>query len=115
MTEIMAKKNMDILLGNILGSAAIHPQERYDESPSSVRQNEKQSNQYNSNSSCNTWKHFTFICSVDLACKVQAIARKEGFTIRTFMEYVMKQGIEAYEAKHGKIRKIRTRDINDVM
>ena len=112
----MAKKNMDILLGNILGSAAIHPQERYDdEPPSSVRQNEKQSNRYNGNSSGNTWKHFTFICSVDLAYKVQAIARKEGFTIRTFMEYVVKQGIEAYEAKHGKVRKIRTRDINDVM
>ena len=25
----MAKKNMDILLGNILGKAAIHPQDRY--------------------------------------------------------------------------------------
>ena len=39
----------------------------------------------------------------------------QAITFRTFMEYVMKQGIEAYEAKHGKIRKIRTRDINDVM
>lgn len=27
----MAKKNMDILLGNILGSAAIKPQDRYEE------------------------------------------------------------------------------------
>lgn len=26
----MAKKNMDILLGNILGKAAIHPQDRFD-------------------------------------------------------------------------------------
>ena len=30
----MAKKNMDILLGNILGKAAIHPQDRFDKSPS---------------------------------------------------------------------------------
>lgn len=29
----MAKKNMDILLGNILGKAAIHPQDRFDKSP----------------------------------------------------------------------------------
>ena len=29
----MAKKNMDILLGNILGKAAIHPQDRFDRSP----------------------------------------------------------------------------------
>lgn len=27
------KKNMDILLGNILGKAAIHPQDRFDKSP----------------------------------------------------------------------------------
>jgi hypothetical protein len=26
----MAKKNMDILLGNILGKAAIHPQDRFE-------------------------------------------------------------------------------------
>ena len=29
----MTKKNMDILLGNILGKAAIHPQDRFDKSP----------------------------------------------------------------------------------
>lgn len=29
----MAKKNMDILLGNILGKTAIHPQDRFDKSP----------------------------------------------------------------------------------
>ena len=111
----MAKKNMDILLGNILGSAAIHPQEKFDDVTSSSSQNINQSNQEKRSSDRNMWKHFTFICSVDLANKVQAISRREGFTIRTFMEYVMKQGIDAYEAKHGKVRKIRTRDINDVM
>lgn len=36
----MAKKNMDILLGNILGKAAIHPQDRFDKSPGSRRKNE---------------------------------------------------------------------------
>ena len=29
----MDRKNMDILLGNILGKAAIHPQDRFDKSP----------------------------------------------------------------------------------
>lgn len=33
----MAKKNMDILLGNILGKAAIHPQDRFDKSPGILR------------------------------------------------------------------------------
>ena len=47
--------------------------------------------------------------------KVQSIARKEGFTIRSFMEYVMKQGVEAYESKYGKVKKIRTKTIREVM
>ena len=84
----MAKKNMDILLGNILGKAAIHPQDRFDKSPG---------------------------CSKELVDKVQSIARKEGFTIRSFMEYVMKQGVEAYESKYGKVKKIRTKTIREVM
>ena len=84
----MAKKNMDILLGNILGKAAIHPQDRFDKSPGD---------------------------SKELVDKVQSIARKEGFTIRSFMEYVMKQGVEAYESKYGKVKKIRTKTIREVM
>jgi hypothetical protein len=31
------------------------------------------------------------------------------------MEYVMKQGIEAYESKHGKVKKIRSKEIHEVM
>lgn len=89
----MAKKNMDILLGNILGKAAIHPQDRFED----------------------PWRHFSFICSKELVDKVQSIARKEGFTIRSFMEYVMKQGVEAYESKYGKVKKIRTKSIREVM
>jgi hypothetical protein len=60
-------------------------------------------------------RHFSFICSKELVDKVQSIARKEGFTIRSFMEYVMKQGVEAYESKYGKVKKIRTKTIREVM
>ena len=34
----MAKNNMDILLGNILGKAAIHPQDRFDKSVLTIKQ-----------------------------------------------------------------------------
>ncbi len=37
----MAKKNMDILLGNILGKAAIHPQDRFDRSPGNPQEEQK--------------------------------------------------------------------------
>ena len=49
----MAKKNMDILLGNILGKAAIHPQDRFDKSSgdSKEEQNEVKSPQTESDSS----------------------------------------------------------------
>lgn len=66
-------------------------------------------------SSDEPWKHFTFICSIELIDKVQAIAHKEGFTIRAFMEYMMRQGIAQYEAKHGKARKIKVKAVKDVM
>lgn len=48
----MAKKNMDILLGNILGKAAIHPQDRFDKSPgcSQEKQNPAPSPQTESDS-----------------------------------------------------------------
>ena len=36
----MAKKNMDILLGNILGKAAIHPQDRFTSLLGTQRKNE---------------------------------------------------------------------------
>ncbi len=111
----MAKKNMDILLGNILGNAAIRPQDRYEETAHAPEQEEKRVKSEGKPPSEEPWKHFTFICSEELVDKVQAIARKEGFTIRTFMEYVMRRGIEAYEARHGKVRKIRPKDIKDVM
>ena len=114
----MAKKNLDILLGNILGSAAIKPQDKYEEhvvplpaeegSTASPRSMTKEQDD-------GSWRHFSFICSNALVDKVQAIAHKEGFTIRSFMEYVMKQGIEAYESKHGKVKKIKSKEVHEVM
>lgn len=79
---------MDILLGNILGKAAIHPQDRFDKSPveSKKERNEVKSSQTESDSpNEDPWRHFSFICSKELVDKVQSIARKEGFTIRSFM------------------------------
>ena len=104
----MAKKNMDILLGNILGKAAIHPQDRFDKSP--VNPQEQQisapSPQTESDSpNDEPWRHFSFICSKELVDKVQSIARKEGFTIRSFMEYVMKQGVKLMSRNMVRSRK----------
>ena len=111
----MAKKDMDALLGNILGSAIIRPQYKCEEPKQEPTLNEKPVNNSIPESSDAPWKHFSFICSIELADKVQAIAHKEGFTIRAFMEYVMRQGITAYESKHGKVRKIKVKNITDVM
>lgn len=36
----MGKKNMDILLGNILGNAAIKPQDRYEEPAAPLPEND---------------------------------------------------------------------------
>ena len=62
----MAKKNMDILLGNILGKAAIHPQDRFDKSPGNPQ--EQQISAPNPQTESNSpndepWRHFSFICS----------------------------------------------------
>ena len=110
----MAKKDMDALLGNILGSAIIRPQDKGEEPKQEPTQSERLVNNI-PESPDSPWKHFSFICSIELADKVQSIAHKEGFTIRAFMEYVMRQGITAYESKHGKVRKIKVKNIEDVM
>ena len=112
----MAKKDMDALLGNMLGSAIIRPQDKCEETKQEAVQSEKPVNNNTPESPEAPWKHFSFICSIELANKVQAIAHKEGFTIRAFMEYVMRQGITAYyESKHGKVKKIKVKNIADVM
>ena len=112
----MAKKNMDLLLSNIMGDAVIRPQDKYEPpreskdvkaSIKATRMEEKTADM--------PWKHFSFICSVELVDKIQAIAHKEGFTIRALMEFLMRQGIDKYESKHGKAKKIKAKDVNDVM
>lgn len=114
----MAKKNLDILLGNIMGSAVIASSET-EEQTSPTSTNPAMTDDTNVQDGKNPpevpWRHFSFICSKDLVDKVQAIAHKEGFTIRSFMEYVIKQGIEAYEAKHGKVKKRKPKGIHEVM
>ena len=112
----MAKKNLDSLLHNILGDAEIRPQDKFDPPADEKAQPDSKSQRTNDeDGSDEPWKHFTFICSIELIDKVQAIAHKEGFTIRAFMEYMMRQGITQYEAKHGKARKIRVKAVKDVM
>ena len=112
----MGKRNYDSLLSNILGGAEIRPQDRFD-SKKDGQTNVKSDNESSAddNTPEEPWKHFTFICSIELIDKVQAIAHKEGFTIRAFMEYMMRQGIAQYEVKHGKARKIKAKDVKDVM
>lgn len=104
----MARKNMDILVGNILGDATIQSQEKNGKTDVTYKekQNTPQSPKNNKASPKeDQWQHFSFICSTELVVKVQAIAHKEGFTIRSFMEYVMKQGVDAYESSMVKSRK----------
>ena len=111
----MAKKDMDALLGNILASAVIRPQDKHEEPNQEAPQNDDCSTKSAREASDTPWKHFSFICSVELADKVQAIAHKEGFTIRALMEYMMRQGIATYETKNGKVRKIKHKGVTDVM
>jgi len=111
----MAKKDMDALLGNILGSTVIRPQDKYEEPNPNVQQNDECTSKAAHEQSDTPWKHFSFICSVELADKVQAIARKEGFTIRSLMEFMIRQGIASYEGKHGKVKKLKTKGVEDVM
>ena len=112
----MAKKNMDMLLSNIMGEPIARLADNLvqpaDTSSPNLQESVKQSKEPSNE---DPWKHFSFICSVELADKVQAIARKEGFTIRALMEYMMHQGIATYEAKHGKVRKIKSKGVTEVM
>lgn len=115
----MAQKNMELLLGNILGDTAIQQQDIKDDNPpetiSEDRSKDVRRRNVDRTSNEVSWRHFSFTCSKELVDKVQAIAHKEGFTIRTFMEYVIRQGIETYEAKHGKVKKNKSKNINEVM
>lgn len=112
----MAKKNLDILLSNIMGQTVISQAEEETKPVAQTAPSADPSPTQDKNGSKEVpWKHFTFICSVELADKVQAIAHKEGFTIRALMEYLMSQGVANYESKHGKVRKIKTKEVTDVL
>ena len=69
----MGKKNYDSLLSNILGGAEIHPHDKQ-ETPM-IEQTKGVSVEVPSkddDTSEEPWRHFTFICSVELIDKVQA-------------------------------------------
>ena len=74
----MAKNNMDILLGNILGSAAICPENKTVEQTTEAKPIPKQEKRpvkaERKEQPDNSWRHFSFICSRELVDKVQAIA-----------------------------------------
>ena len=108
----MAKKNMDLLVSNIMGNSDPIPQLQV---APTAEQQEPSPTEESKDVTDEPWKHFSFICSIELIDKVQAIAHKEGFTIRAFMEYMMRHGIAQYEAKHGKARKIKVKAVKDVM
>ena len=77
----MAKKNMDILLGNILGKAAIHPQDRFDKSPgdSKEERNEVKSPLTESDSPDEAlWRHFSFICSRNSLTRFRASPERKA-------------------------------------
>lgn len=103
---------MDMLVSNIMGNSA--PITRPQVSPTAGHPDPLPSEE-TKDVTDEPWKHFSFICSIELIDKVQAIAHKEGFTIRAFMEYMMRQGIAQYVAKHGKARKIKVKAVKDVM
>lgn len=109
----MGKKNMDALLSNIMGEAIIRVTDKPEAPQPMPNTNEKKKQKETVTEE--PWKHFSFICSVELADKVQAIARKEGFSIRALMEFMMRQGIAMYEAKNGKVKKLRNKTVSEVM
>lgn len=74
----------------------------------------KQTDTQKSKKEDNSYRHCSFICSAELWDKLQAIARKENFTIREVMEHWIKNGIDSYETKNGKVKvkaKQSTKDI----
>lgn len=49
------------------------------------------------------WDRWTIVINKEIKAKVMAIASKEGFSIREVLEKYLSTGINAYEAKHGKV------------
>lgn len=65
-------------------------------------------------SSSQSSEHFTFICDSEIVEKIKAIASREGFAIRQVMEFFLKNGIDAYERKHGSAIPS-NKDINEIL
>lgn len=61
------------------------------------------------------YERFNFICSTELVEKARSISRKEGFTIRALMEKAMSDFFDKYETKNGKIKLLKSKDIDDVL
>lgn len=54
-----------------------------------------------------TYQHFSVVCDTTLVEKIKAISNKEGIPIRYIVEQMFKQGIIAYEAKHGEAKPVK--------
>ena len=110
----MAKNNKENPLKGLsmqqiaLGKAGVLPQ---------AATPEKRETKVETNSSeSSEWERFAFVCSSELVFKVKTIAKKEGFTIRSLMEYMMTQGISAYEKKNGVIdASTQNKSVSDIM
>ena len=99
----MAKNNMDILLGNILGSAAISPDhktvEQTTEAKPIPKQEKRSIKSERKEQMDSSWRHFSFICSRELVDKVQAIAYKDETGYRGIRGEAW-QGSESQVQKH---------------
>lgn len=81
--------------------------------PSSVQEEVK--NTHRKKTETKDYERFNFICNTELVEKARSISRKEGFTIRALMEKAMRDFFDKYEAKNGKIRLLKSKDIEDVL
>ena len=63
------------------------------------------------------WDRWTLICSIEIQNKIKSISEKDQFSIREVVEKFLSDGIDAYEAKHGKIRakSRKKKDINSLI
>lgn len=113
----MAKKNTENSMRGVdfssmlaneagLGSEAVPSTSKVEQSSTTAHKKEESSKDY---------ERFNFICSTKLVEKVRTVSRKEGFTIRALMEKAMSDFFDKYEAKNGKIKLLKSKDIEDVL
>lgn len=110
----MAKNNMDILLGNILGSAAISPDHKTVEQTTEAKPIPKQEKRSikpeRKEQMDSSWRHFSFICSRELVDNVQAIALQGRIHHTCFYgvcDETGHRGIrgEAWQGSEGQVKK----------